>query len=194
MYDTGADSKKRRIETYKEDDGREQSKGESVSIHDKIKEEKNEPLVIHQRIVSSKNMVEKEFYKIGAYLKLIKDRGLYKQLGYETFNEYIAQPELQFQRSMVYSLIGVYTDFIESGKFQSSDIESIPYYSLDRIRQFKDDEDIGEWVLKARENSLSDLSKEIRIAKGGKETVYVPEKKSHTVTCPHCGKAFQWCI
>lgn len=158
----------------------------------KIKEEKNEPFTIHQRIVNSKNIIEKEFYKVGAYLKLVRDRELYKQLGYETFNEYIAQPELQFQRSMVYSLIGVFTDFIEGGKFRSSDIESIPYYSLDRIRQFKDNENIKEWIAKARELSLSDLGKEIRIERGEKEEVYIPEKKVENIVCPYCGKTFQW--
>lgn len=164
-----------------------------------IKNKENAVLAIHKKVINLKNEVGKRLYKMGAYLKLIRDKELYKELGYETFNEYIAQPELQFQRSMVYSLIGVYIDFIENEKFQSSDIEKIPYYSLDRIRQFKNDENIKEWICKARELSLSDLSAEIRIAKGESESVvneevYVQEKKVYQVTCPKCGCQFEHLI
>ena len=133
---------------------------------------------------------------MGGYLKLVNDRKLYKEKGCESFNEYIAMPELAFERSTAYAIIGVYEDYIESGLSESLDISGIGYYKLDRIRQFKElaIEKFKEWISKARELSLSDLSKEIRIAKGGKEEVYVSEKKSHNITCPHCGKAFQWCI
>ena len=141
-----------------------------------------------------------QFRKLGGYLKLVNDNKLYKEKGCETFNEYIAMPELAFERSTAYAIIGVYEDYIESGLSESLDISGIGYYKLDRIRQFKDDEDFKEWIAKARENSLSDLNAEIKIAKGNKEGTHIakkeeaiiPDKEIINIMCPHCGKTFQW--
>lgn len=129
-------------------------------------------------------------------MKLVNDNKLYKEKGCETFNEYIAMPELAFERSTAYAIMGVYEDFVESNLSETLDIEGIPYYKLNRIRQFKDEpiEKFEEWVLKARENSLSDLNAEIRIARGGGEEVYVPVKKSYSVICPKCGYKFEHVI
>jgi len=137
-----------------------------------------------------------KFIKLGGYLKLVNDRKLYKEKGCETFNEYLAMPELAFQRSTAYAVMGVYEDYIESGLSESLDISGISYYKLDRIRQFIKEgiEKFEEWVAKARENSLSDLNAEIRIARGGEEEVYAPEKKSYIVTCPKCGYKFEHVI
>ena len=137
-----------------------------------------------------------KFIKLGGYLKLVNDRKLYKEKGCETFNEYLAMPELAFQRSTAYAVMGVYEDYIESGLSESLDISGISYYKLDRIRQFIKEgiEKFKEWIAKARELSLSDLNAEIRIARGGEEEVYTPEKKSYIVTCPKCGYKFEHII
>jgi len=149
---------------------------------------------IHKRVVELKNEIGKKLYELGAYLKQIRDNQLYRDMGLETFEEYIAQPELTFERSKMYALIGVYEVFIESGLSEHLDIEGIDYYKLDRIRQFKDNENFEEWISKARELSLSDLNAEIRIAKGGTEEDSYPETLEQSeyreVTCPGCGLVF----
>ncbi|GAH44781.1 unnamed protein product [marine sediment metagenome] len=69
---------------------------------------------IHERIIALKDEMEMKFIKLGGYLKLVNDNKLYKEKGCETFNEYLAMPELAFQRSTAYAIMGVYTDFIYS--------------------------------------------------------------------------------
>ena len=137
-----------------------------------------------------------KFIKLGGYLKLVNDRKLYLEKGCESFNVYLAMPELGFQRSTAYAIMGVYEDYIESGLSESLDIEGISYYKLDRIRKFikESKEKFKEWVAKARELSLSDLNAEIKIARGGKEEVYILGKKSYSVTCPKCGHRFEHVI
>lgn len=148
-------------------------------------------IAIHQKIIELKNDIEKGFIKLGAYLKEIRDKELYKELSCETFESYLAQPELAMDRRTAYSIIGVYTDFYESGQ---PHIEGIGYTKLDRIRQFKNKENFPEWIEKARVLSLSDLNAEIRENKGESETTYTPKKKSYTVTCPYCKRKFQHLI
>jgi len=153
---------------------------------------------IHDRILELKNEIETKFIKLGAYLKLVNDKKLYKEKGYDTFNEYIAMPELSFQRSTAYAIIGVYEDFIESKLSETLDIRGISYYKLDRIRQFKSEsiEVMQEWVGKAKALSLSDLNAEIREVKGEPEITRdnIPEKKVYPVVCPKCGKKFEFII
>lgn len=151
---------------------------------------------IHEKILELKNEIEMKFIKLGGYLKLVNDRKLYIEKGCQTFNEYLAIPELGFQRSTAYAIMGVYSDFIESGLSETSDIEGISYYKLERIRQFIEEpkEKVKEWISKARELSLSDLNISIREAKGEKEKVYIPEKKMYSVICPKCGHQFSHLI
>jgi hypothetical protein len=156
---------------------------------------------IHEKILLLRNEIELKFIKLGGYLKLVNDRKLYIEKGCLTFNEYLAMPELGFQRSTAYAIMGVYQDYIEDKGFRGSDISGISYYKLDRIRQFikESKEKFSEWMSKARELSLSDLNAEIRIAKGESESVvnegiYVQEKKVYQVTCPKCGHQFEHII
>ena len=151
MHDTGVNAIEKSVKGNKGIHGRGQSEIETIDVHGKI--------------LSLRNEIEMNFIKLGGYLKLVNDNALYKEKGCQTFNEYIAMPELSFQRSTAYAIMGVYEDYIESGFSESSEIEGISYYKLDRIRQFKDKpkEEFKEWVSKARELSLSDLNAEIKI-------------------------------
>lgn len=124
--------------------------------------------ILHNKIIELKRNIDVSYMKLGGYLKLVNKEKLYLDLDYKTFDEYIAQPELAFERSTAYSIMGVYEDFIESGLSEVLDIAGIPYYKLDRIRQFKGlpQEELEEWVNKARELSLSDLNDEINLSNG----------------------------
>jgi hypothetical protein len=151
---------------------------------------------IHQRIIFLKKGIEKQFLKLGAYLSLVNDNKLYQEKGYDTFESYIAMPELSMERRTVYAIMGVYKDFKELDDCNQShiEIEDIGYAKLDRIRQFRKEENFTEWVEKARTLSLSDPNTEIREAKGEPEKVYNPKSRMVTLTCPHCGKSFGYTI
>lgn len=147
---------------------------------------------IHEKIVELKKEIESNFIKLGGYLKLVKDEKLYKEKGCITFEEYIAMPELSFNRSTVYAIIGVYEDFFMSNQSDIDEFLEIGYSKLNRIRQFKDKEDFEEWVYKAKTLSLSDLGLEIKEVK---ETEMKEEKIKNAniieIMCPHCGHKFE---
>ena len=146
---------------------------------------------IHEKIVELKKEIESNFIKLGGYLKLVKDEKLYKEKGCITFEEYIAMPELAFDRSTVYAIIGVYEDFFMSNQ-SDVDLLEIGYSKLNRIRQFKGKEDFEEWIYKAKNLSLSDLGNEIREAKG--KPAIENNSKVYEITCPHCGKKFEYYV
>ena len=105
-------------------------------------------------------------------------------------------PEIAMERRTVQAIMGVYKDFMEVDKCNQShiEIEDIGYAKLDRIRQFKKEENFGEWIEKARVLSLSDLNAEIREAKGEPEKVYSPKSKMITITCPYCSRTYNYKI
>jgi len=147
---------------------------------------------IHQTVIDLKKEIESNFIKLGGYLKLIRDEKLFKEKGCITFEEYIAMPELAFDRSTVYAIIGVYEDFFVSNQSdeKAEELMEIGYSKLNRIRQFKDQDDFDEWVYKAKTLSLSDLGAEIKETKNEK-TESKPERKTKEVVCPKCGYKFE---
>ncbi len=154
---------------------------------------------VHQKILKIKKVIRKKFIELGAYLKQVRDFSLYKDMGLscETFDEYIAQPELTFQRSTAYSLIGVYEDFFDKSiHLDVEKIDEIDYTKLDKIRRFKylPPAEFAEWIEKARTLSLSDLNEEIKLFETG-ESSDIPlggpkAEEYKDVTCPACGKVF----
>lgn len=140
---------------------------------------------IHAKIIELKKDIENSFLKIGAMLKLVRDEKLYLECGCVTFEEYIAQPELSLSRGTVYAIINVLETFFVSGQ-PDKDLIEIGYTKLNRISQFKNDEDFDEWVYKAKTLSLSDLGEEIREVKGTEARPKQPTE----VTCPKCGYKF----
>jgi len=147
---------------------------------------------IHQTVIDLKKEIESNFIKLGGYLKLIRDEKLFKEKGCITFEEYIAMPELAFDRSTVYAIIGVYEDFFVSNQSdeKAEELMEIGYSKLNRIRQFKDQDDFEEWVYKAKTLSLSDLGAEIKEVKNEK-TESKPARKTKEVVCPKCGYKFE---
>ena len=153
---------------------------------------------IHDKVIELKKDIERSFIKMGGMLKLVRDNKLYLEKGCVTFEEYIAIPELALNRSTVYAIINVFEVFFE--KSNQSDIEGlteIGYSKLNRISQFKDQDNFEEWIYKAKTLSLSDLGLEIKEAKGISENLSSTkseDKITMEITCPFCGKKFDYLV
>ena len=167
---------------------------------DKIDLKNNISIVcdINQKVINLKKQIEGNFLKLGAYLKEIKEKRLYMDLSYNTFEEYIAQPELSLNRRTVYSIIGVYEDFVcNQSHIEVEEIKEIGYAKLDRIRQFKQSDNFEEWIYKAKTLSLSDLGAEIKETKGISENLSSTkseDKITMEITCPFCGRKFDYLV
>ena len=153
---------------------------------------------VHDKVIELKKDIERSFIKMGGMLKLVRDNKLYLEKGCVTFEEYIAIPELALNRSTVYAIINVFEVFFE--KSNQSDIEGlteIGYSKLNRISQFKDQDNFDEWIYKAKTLSLSDLGAEIKETKGISENLSSTKSEDKItigITCPHCGKKFDYLV
>ncbi len=88
-------------------------------------------------------------------------RKFYSVLGYDTFESYIAQEELGFQRNSVYKIIGIYKDLVLDRNVSQRDIADIDHDKLAMIRPMLPDGDLNELLSKARSLSRSDLKAEL---------------------------------
>ncbi len=158
-------------------------------------QEIREPMAVEldKNIHEFKQRVNNYFIEIGKKLKKMRDEKLYTELGYETFESYIAQPSLGFHRRSVYAFIGIIEDYVESEIFNPLNIAEIDWSKLDRVRQFKETKEFPEWVEKARTLSLSDLNQEVKEAKANGNKIVplsavVNNDSYEKRKCKYCGE------
>lgn len=148
---------------------------------------------IHDKIIEICKDINKQFIELGAYFDLLIEKRLYKEKGYDSFNEYIGQPEIPMELRTAQAIVAVYRNYFkgECNQPRIDELVDIGYTKLERIIQYKNKENFSDWVEKARTLSLSDLNTEIREAKGDPGKVYNPKSKMVTITCPYCNKSFE---
>lgn len=115
----------------------------------------------HKRIVGYRNLAEKTFLALGEELYHFEDKKQYKDLGHDTFESYLADPDVDIARRTAYMLIGVYDTYVNKYASASDALLKAGYTKLDVIRPHVDESNVDEWVHKAATLSRSDLKKEI---------------------------------
>jgi len=148
---------------------------------------------IHQEIISLKETAASAFVLMGQRLNEIKEKNLYRFLGdggYETFESYLASPELQFDRRKAYYLIQIYKTFCEDFKIDKEEVSKIYWTTLRQILPVVNKENCSEWLNKAKTLSRNDLNMEIKQIQSGID----PRKCNHEWNekiywqCKKCGE------
>ena len=117
----------------------------------------------HQRILNIAQQMNQGAIVLGKELYEMKENEEYEALGYETFESYLAMPELSFKRRTAYYLIEIYRTFVlelgygieKLGEAEWSKLALI----LPKIRMQPNAH--KEWFNKALALSKSDLALEI---------------------------------
>lgn len=102
------------------------------------------------------------FLLLAQKLKHVKDNEVFLTLGFDTFEEYIAQPELSFNRSSVYEFIAIYEKFVLELGVQPAGLVLTDWSKLQVIRPYVNIDNVDEYIAKAASLSRSDLRKEIQ--------------------------------
>lgn len=131
----------------------------------KIKDEGLKIDLIHRRIVRLKQQGMATFLELAVCLKAVRDNKLYEKMDYETFEAYIASPELGFDRGVVYKLIAIYEKFCEEFNVSPGTLMEIYWTKLREILPVVNKENYEDWLLKAKNLSRSDLIEEIEEAR-----------------------------
>ena len=118
-----------------------------------------------QRIKECRKEVATYFFELGKLFKEVRDDKLYKELDCESFTEFIADPEISFSRSTVYSFIEIYEKYTLQLKVSQEYLLDIGHAIL-RIINPVVEENPDEWLGKAKALSRSDLISEVREHQG----------------------------
>jgi len=131
----------------------------------------------HRRIVDLRNRAEQTFLELGEELYWFEAEKQYKALNYETFEAYLADPEVDIGRSIAFMLKGVYEKFVLDLKVQPVGLLEAGHSKLDLVRPYVTPDNVDEWVDKAASLSRSDLRAELTEAFPPPESPPLPEGK-----------------
>lgn len=116
----------------------------------------------HQRIISNRLQIQKSFLEMGEDLYWIEEKKLYKKLDYETFNAYIASPEVDLRRNTVFQLKRVYRVWLLEQKVRPVVLLDAGYSKADMVAPYVENEKPEFLLSQASSLSRSDLKIWIR--------------------------------
>ncbi len=128
------------------------------------KEDKaNEAFNLYTKILEAKSAETNRVIYLGHLFKQIRDKKLFKCLDSEcdSFNEFLAMPEIGFQRSTVYSYIRIYEKYVEELNYDVEYLSEIGHKRLQLILPFVNKMP-AEWLSRAKTWSYKDLLNSIR--------------------------------
>ena len=132
-----------------------------------------------QKIINLKNSIEKDLLRLASLLISNHDNQYYKILGYDSWEEFLAIPELSMSRSFAYKIMQVYRIWIQKFFVSQENLMNIDNEKLFLASTQATKDNYEEWLERARTLSRSDIR---GLIKG--------EDYSYKVTCPRCHYEF----
>lgn len=116
----------------------------------------------HSKIIELRNRAVITFLELGEHLYWFEKEKQYEDIGYKTFEVYLADPDIDISRTTAFKLKGVYETFILELKVPPAGLLPAGYDKLDTIRPYITEENADEWIYKAAALSRIDLRREVR--------------------------------
>ena len=132
-----------------------------------------------QNIIALKNNIGQDLLRLASLLVVNHNENYYKILGYDTWEEFLAIPEISISRFWAYKLIKVYETWVEKFGVEPAKLD-IDLEKLFLTIKKATKENYEEVLEQARNLSRSDV-KQLMSGKGYEFERY------KMVTCPHCG-------
>lgn len=132
---------------------------------------------LYEEIRQAKAEETSQLIRLGEIFKKLHDGKMYKDLGYDTFTEFCADPELGYQKSTVYSFVKIYEKYVLHLEVPADVLCSIGHRRLQLILPLMvhEDETSGMWLERADTWSYADLINAVRKSKGRDS---MPKKKT----------------
>jgi len=119
---------------------------------------------IHQNIIETKHNITGNFIRLGYLLKLAQEEKLAQAMGYDTWAQYLATPEISISVSTASRLVNIWDILVLKHKFKTEGLTAIDMSKLFEIlpvvRQLKSKNEVSDWLDKARELGMRDLRTE----------------------------------
>jgi len=142
---------------------------------------------IDQRIKNLRYSIDNSFLDLAKALKEVKENKLYTLLDYKTFESYIAQPELAFDRASVYRFIQIYDKFIGEYNVAPGRLLEAGWAKLKTVIPHVNEHNYNVMLEKATTLSRSDLDKDL-VEQG---FIVKSEPSPEFTDCPFCHKSFE---
>lgn len=110
----------------------------------------------------------------------------WKKLGYDNFGDFIAQGDFSFTKRTAYNYVDLWKMFCKFA-IEMEEFTAIPYSKMLKLKDVLTEDNIEDWMSKAKTLSRNDLELEVREGKAqeaGKP--FVPMPKMYL--CPDCNK------
>lgn len=118
-----------------------------------------EALERHQRVLGNRLQIQKSFLEMGEDLYWIEERKLYKNLDYETFNAYIASPEVDIKTRTVHQLKQVYRVLVLEQKVRPVALLEAGYSKASMVAPYVKEEEPEMLIAQASSLSRNDLKR-----------------------------------
>ena len=132
-----------------------------------------------QNIIALKNNIGQDLLRLASLLVVNHNENYYKILGYDTWEGFLAIPEISMSRVWAYKLIKVYETWVEKFGVEPAKLD-IDLEKLFLTIKKATKENYKEVLEQARNLSRSDVKQLM----SGKEYEF---ERYKIVICPHCG-------
>lgn len=122
----------------------------------------------HDRIKKLVGDFEHTFLELGKELYEMEDGKEYRALGYDTFEEYLASPEVHTSRSLAFMMKGIHKRFVLELKVQAPGLLEAGHTRLELIRSRVDEDNVNDLLARAQTLSSRDLATEMGLGKSSK--------------------------
>lgn len=119
---------------------------------------------VRKRIADLKKLVEDSYLELGQLLYEVFYGGYWKEWDYENFKLYVMD-ELGFHERKAQYLINIYKNLVIEAEVEPEQLESIGWSKAKEISRVADKDNVEEWVEKAKESTVTELTNEVREAK-----------------------------
>lgn len=135
---------------------------------------------LHVEVVKTIKNAKLNFLELGSYLKLLHQDDLFKQAvgeGIDTWDDYIAQPEIGLSKGEASRFMQIYETFIERFEFSPKQVSEIPLkniqYLLPLAKECADKDEVQTLLSEAKNLSRQDFRERIHdIKKPDEERTY----------------------
>ena len=100
--------------------------------------------------------------ELGEELYWFEEKKQYKEIGHETFNAYLADPDVDISRIAAFKLKGIFQTYISELKVYPDILLQAGWTKLDVIRPFVNKDNVNEWISNAVTLSRGDLKIKIK--------------------------------
>ena len=144
---------------------------------------------IIDRIKQIRTDVLNRGFLMGQLLKQVRDEQLYFLHGHDTFQDFVADPDIDVSYPLACRFIKIYEVYILEHKYEPDELAGIEYTKLEMLLSISDNAKkvVDSWLDRARELRRDDLRKAVKEELGQeiKETITI-------LKCPICGKESEY--